>query len=72
MIVSSLFHIKFGTLGPASRINASAIRLRTRWTSALARFRDKLRPIEWVLLLIGVVALLMFIYVLWRQPVSRR
>ncbi len=72
MIATSLFHIRSGTPGFAPRITAAVVRLRIRWAGALGRVGDKLRPIEWILLFVGAVALFMFVYVLWRQPVSRR
>jgi hypothetical protein len=47
-------------------------RVRRLWLAATSPARGKLRPLEWVLLLIGLVAVFAFVYVLWRQPVSRR
>jgi hypothetical protein len=55
-----------------SKIGAIVIKLRLRLSVVARRLRGKLRPVEWVLLLIGAAALLSFVYVLWRQPVSRR
>jgi hypothetical protein len=59
-------------LGLSNRITQIHSRALSLWRSTVSRIPWKLRPLEWALLTIGVAALLAFVYVLWRQPVSRR
>lgn len=47
-------------------------KMRKNWWNAAARLPGRLRPIEWMLLIVGAVALAAFVFVLWRQPVSHR
>jgi len=72
MSVTSVSHIKSGVHVLESRLALLAVRLRTVCSTALQRLTGRLRPVEWVLLLVGTVAFFLFVYVLWRQPVSRR
>jgi hypothetical protein len=59
---TSLFHV----------IHVRLAKLISTCATGVSRAFSRLRPHEWFLLLVGAVALIAFLFVLWGQPVSRR